>query len=313
MQDDRRPAIPRRDDAVFEHVAIEPDRSFLWRLDDYPWARSVWNYHPEVEIHLIRHSSGLAYVGDHIGEFHAGHLVIVGPNLPHSFTTPGLGGRVIKGREIVVQFEPERLLAGAAGFPELAQVGPLLRRAARGLEFAGEAARTGWDLLERMGGASPLEAFALLLDLLARMAVTAECRPLASQRFADDFRPGTTADLARLSRALDYMEARYADRITLPEVARAVGLSESAFSRFFRAQTGNGFSEHVASLRIWAARRLLADEARMITDICFEAGFNNISNFNRAFLRSTGMTPSRYRQAIRQRGATPARLAERPG
>lgn len=294
------PTPPSHDDAVFEHIAVPPDRSFLWRLDDYPWRRSAWNYHPEVEIHLIRHSTGLAFVGDHIGEFQAGHLVLVGGNLPHNFVTPGIGQALLKGRDIVVQFDPDRLLSEAA-FPELAEVGPLLRRAALGLEFTGDAARIGAHLLESMGGASPLGAFALLLDLLARLAATTEVRVLASQRFADDFRPGTPADLRRLTLALDYIQGHFAGGISLPDVARHVGLSESAFSRFFRAQTGNVFSQHVASLRIWAARRMIAEGRLPITEIAFEAGFGNIANFNRTFLRHAGMTPSRYRRALRQR------------
>jgi AraC-like DNA-binding protein len=294
-------SVPRLDAATFEHISIPSDRSFLWRLDDYPWSRSLWNYHPEVEIHLILHSSGLAYVGDHIGEFEAGQLVLLGSNLPHNFVTPGVGKSILKGREIVVQFDPNRLLNRIADFPELGEMRQMLGLASLGIEFTGEMARTGRELLERMGESSPLSAFSLLLDLLAQMSATTEYRVLASQQFADDFRPGTPAELKRLSLALEYMQARFAGGITLPEVARHVGLSESAFSRFFRAQTGNIFSQHLLSLRIWAARRMIAENRIPITEIAFEAGFGTISNFNRMFLRHTGMTPTRYRKVLRQR------------
>jgi AraC-like DNA-binding protein/mannose-6-phosphate isomerase-like protein (cupin superfamily) len=295
------PSTPGHGDAVFEHIAVPPDRSFLWRLDDYPWRRSVWNYHPEVEIHFMRHSTGLAYVGDNITEFHPGQLVLIGANLPHNFVTPGVGQKVIKGREIVVQFDPIRLIGAATEFPELADIAPLLRRAALGLEFTGDAARAGARILERMGSVSPLAAFAMLLELLAQLAAAHEYRVLASQRFADDFRPGTPAELNRLTLALEYIQNHFSSGITLPQVARHVGLSESAFSRFFKGQTGNGFSEHVASLRIWAARRLIAEGRLSITDICFESGFGNISNFNRTFLRYTGLTPSKYKRALRHK------------
>ncbi|TIT70054.1 MAG: AraC family transcriptional regulator, partial [Mesorhizobium sp.] len=48
-------AIPRTVPA-FEHIVTEASESFLWRLDDYPWERNVWNFHPEYEIHLLRKS-----------------------------------------------------------------------------------------------------------------------------------------------------------------------------------------------------------------------------------------------------------------
>ncbi len=54
----------------------------------HPWARNVWNFHPECEIHLIRNASGVALVGDHIGEFGPGYLAVVGSNLPHDWVTP---------------------------------------------------------------------------------------------------------------------------------------------------------------------------------------------------------------------------------
>ncbi|TIW73580.1 MAG: AraC family transcriptional regulator, partial [Mesorhizobium sp.] len=75
-------AIPRTVPS-FEHIVTEASDSFLWRLDDYPWERNVWNFHPEYEIHLLRKSSGVALVGDHIGEFGPGYLAIVGGGLPH--------------------------------------------------------------------------------------------------------------------------------------------------------------------------------------------------------------------------------------
>jgi len=65
-------------------------------------------------------------------------------------------------------------------------------------------------------------------------------------------------------------------------------------------------SDHVSSLRIWRARQQLAETTRPVTGICFEAGFNNISNFNRVFLRAAGMTPSQYRRAARQRSSGPS-------
>jgi AraC-like DNA-binding protein len=78
-------------------------------------------------------------------------------------------------------------------------------------------------------------------------------------------------------------------------------MTESTFSRFFQKNTGNSFSDHLAKLRLWQACKLLADTDVAITDICFQVGYMNISNFNRAFLRKHKMTPSSYRKLSRQR------------
>jgi AraC-like DNA-binding protein len=294
-----------KETAYFEHITIPPGQSFLWRMDDYPWRRIVWNYHPEFEIHLIRHSSGLAYVGDYIGGFNAGQLVLVGSNLPHNWITPFIGDQKLTARDIVVQFNPERITRGAADFPEIAALTDLFRNAANGLEFSGETALRGAAMLEEMGKHSGLVALSMLFDLLATLAASTEYRKLASPQFVDQFRPGSETERARLDLALDYIQRNFLDRPTCADVAAIIGMSESAFSRFFKAQTGNTYSDHLSSLRIWTAQKRLAETEVPITDICFEAGFNNISNFNRIFLRAAGMTPSKYRNAARKRHASP--------
>lgn len=295
------PQTTRSGNAHFERIMIPPDQSLQWRLDDYPWERSVWNYHPEFEIHLIRHSSGLAYVGDYIGNFDAGHLVLVGSNLPHNWITPSIGDQRLAERDIVVQFEPERILAVSDRLPEISEIEPLFRRAALGIEFFGKTAATGAAILEAMAQTAGLGRLAMLLDLLSQLGRSTESRILATPQFLDHFRPANSTDQEILDKALDFIRKNFLKRPSLSDVAGLVGLSDSAFSRFFKAQTGNTYSDHIASLRIWTARKLLAETERAITDICFEAGFNNISNFNRKFLASVGMTPSEYRKAAARR------------
>lgn len=290
-----------RETAYFEHVTIPLGQSFLWRMDDYPRRRNVWNYHPEFEIHLIRHSSGLAHVGDHIGGFDAGQLILVGSNLPHNWITPFTGDQTLPDRDIVVQFDADRLRHAAAAFPELADLNDLFERAAFGLEFSGDAAVKCAAGLEQMGKTSGLSALSLLLTVLADLASAKEYRKLASQQFVDQFRPGSENEQARLQRALDHIQKTFLNGPACADIAAHIGMSESAFSRFFKAYTGNTYTDHVISLRIWTARKMLVETETPITDVCYEAGFNNISNFNRTFLRAAGMSPLQYRKAMRER------------
>ena len=93
----------------FEQVLTAENETFLWRIDDYPWARSIWNFHPEFEIHLIRKSTGTVFIGDYIGEFSPGHLTIVGGGLPHNWVSHIRAGETVNSRDLVVQFDPEKL------------------------------------------------------------------------------------------------------------------------------------------------------------------------------------------------------------
>jgi AraC-like DNA-binding protein len=296
--------------AYFEQVSIPPEQSFIWRKDDYPWRRCVWNYHPEFEIHLIRHSSGLSYVGDHIGHFDAGQLVLVGSNLPHNWVTPAIGHHKLLGRDIVVQFDPQKIRHVTETLPECSELEPIFQKADMGLEFSGSTALRGAELLERMGTAKGLNQLAILFELLALMAKSTEYRTLATPMFLSQFQPGTPADLEILENALDFIQKNYLDGPSLSDVAARSGMSDSSFSRFFKAHTGNTFSDHVISLKMWTARKLLSESNIAITDICYEAGFNNISNFNRAFLMHAGIKPSEYRKAAKSRNLPDALTTE---
>jgi AraC-like DNA-binding protein len=284
---------------TFEHIVPEADESFVWRVDDYPWERNVWNFHPEVEIHLICNASGMAFVGDYIGEFHPGYLTVVGRNLPHDWVTATRPGEIIKGRDIVLQFDPDRILGIAETLPELGQLDEFFLRAERGLIFSGQTLEKGRRLVEEMGTVSGFSRFALFIQLLALLSSTQEYEILSSPEFAPKLDAET---LDTLQRALIYIFEHISTDIHLADVAALTGMSESAFSRFFKKNTGNSFTDHVNKLRIWQACKLLTESDMPVTEICFEVGYLNISNFNRTFLRHHRMTPSAYRRmAIHRR------------
>ncbi len=83
--------------------------------------------------------------------------------------------------------------------------------------------------------------------------------------------------------------------------ADIVGMNESTFSRHFKKMTGANFVDCVRKIRIAKACTLLESDSLGVTEICFECGFQNISNFNRAFRREKGMTPREYRASVRMR------------
>jgi AraC-like DNA-binding protein len=283
---------------VLEQIVTDAAESFLWRCDDYPWERNVWNVHPEYEIHLIRNASGIALVGDHIEPFEPGYLAIVGSGLPHDWVTATSPGETIRERDIVLQFDPERMRGAAELFPELEEVGTLLTLALRGLAFHGETRRRGAELLEAMGTVSGLQRLALFLQLLTLMAARGEYRVLSSENFTPDT---DNSSLGSIQTAIAFIRENFTRDLHLGEVAGLLGMSEWAFSRFFKRNSGSSFTDYLRTLRIGYACKLLADTDMPITDICFEIGYANVSNFNRNFHSQRGTTPSAYRRLSQQR------------
>lgn len=280
--------------AARQIITQDPEESVRWSTHDYPSPLARWNYHPEIEIHLIRRSQGRFIVGDFVGTFQAGHLSIVGSGLPHDWVSNLEEGETVNDRDVVIQIDPAWLSSGTQFMPELKEIQPLLVQAARGVEFSGYTSRAAADVMEIMGAATGLErlkAFFELLTLLARSPLT-ERKALATEFFQPqlDDQAAAVVDLV-----LEYAFSGHTGNISMAEAASQVGMSEPTFSRYFKRATGQNFSELIRKLRVAHAKRLLRETDLPIAAVCFEVGFNNLSNFNRQFLRETRATPRQFR------------------
>lgn len=232
-------------------------------------------------------------MGDYIGPFEAGHLVLVGPNLPHNWVTLLPPGDVVEQRDVVIQFDQERLLIAADTLPELGRVERLLQRAQRGLSFHGQARRDAVALVEALGAAAGLARLSLFFQLLHILGSTRDYRMLSSEGFT----PNLDAKANRILRdVLQFLSVHLDEEIRISDMAEMAGMTDSSFSRFFKRMTGNTFTRHISELRTGKACELLAHTDKPVTEICHDVGYVNISNFNRAFRELRGMTPSKYRQ-----------------
>jgi AraC-like DNA-binding protein len=99
-----------------------------------------------------------------------------------------------------------------------------------------------------------------------------------------------------LSKALDFIEARYAEPLTLPTVAKAAGLSVSRLAHVFKAQTGMSVTAYVNMIRVKWAEHYLANSQLRVSETAFQVGFGNLSHFNHVFRQATGLSPTQYRR-----------------
>jgi AraC-like DNA-binding protein len=76
-------------------------------------------------------------------------------------------------------------------------------------------------------------------------------------------------------------------------------MTEPSFCRYFKKTTSKTFTQFVNEYRLVHASKLLAEKQMAISDIAFEAGFQNVSHFTRLFKQFTGMSPSAYRHEMK--------------
>ncbi|SFZ78081.1 AraC-type DNA-binding protein [Chitinimonas taiwanensis DSM 18899] len=265
----------------------------------YPTPLARWHCHDEYELHLITATSGKVFVGDWIGQFQPGQLVLTGPRLPHNWVSMDLPEGGVLERDLVIQFPHALIEAGSRSIPELREVLPMLERAKHGIEFFGlhELAREHWLRIKATRGLTRFGAFCVLMSELARCP---DYRLLSSARLQSQ---DDDDQLEQINRIVNRITDHLADPLSAAELADELGMSQSRFSRFFRRATGNTFTDFINHVRVNRACQLLMESERLITDIGYEVGFNNIANFNRRFLDIKGMTPREFRrQATRRFG-----------
>lgn len=251
-----------------------------------------WHLHDEYELHLIVHTKGYAFVGDYTGLFEPGHLVLTGPRLPHNWIPTDLPPGGVELRSLAIQFSEGPLLDGMRAIPEFVELRGLLEKARNGIEFfgVGEEMRRRFYEVKRSTG---FARFAAFMGLLGWLNGCKNYRLLSSADSKGyDARDGGVT----VRKIESYVNAHYADPISVADVSAAVGMCESAFSRYFRKKKGCTFTDYVNKLRVQKACELMMTSDCYVSTACFEVGFNNISNFNRRFLKIKGVTPSEFRR-----------------
>src|SRR5262245_10556397 len=282
--------------AFFERLAPGAGRFYLLKRRHDPSFPFTWHYHQEYELTLIVSSRGRRFIGDHIDDYGDGDLVLMGPNLPHTWCSAPAPAS-LRHDAVVVQFGSDLLGPGRLDGLKLGPVRDLLERSARGLFFPGEAGREIAARMLHLERLSPLRQLAELLIILDDLSRADDAQVLSSRTFVPQLRPDAAHPIDKVWKFID---DRYLDRIPLGQVARVLGMSPSAFSRFFHRTTGKTFTGYVNELRIGHACRLLMDTERGIADVAGASGFTNLSHFNRCFLRLKQMRPSQYRREVRR-------------
>lgn len=279
-----------------EVVQIRQGESFKAWAHGYPFRTVRWHFHPEYELHHVVATRGRYFVGDFIGDFQPGNLVLTGPNLPHNWISDLPQGAKVPLRCRIVQFSEDFIDRSIAALPELSPLGAVLQKSRRGALFSKETVDDVGPRLESLVEATGIRRIEIFMGIIDALVRARNVRTLASSEYVPD-------PSGYMSAGMNKVLAHIGEHLTEPfneaQLAMIAGQSLSGFSRSFRRHTGMSFVQYVNRLRInVACQMLMSGEHMSITEVCYAAGFNNVSNFNRQFLAQKGMPPSRFRTLL---------------
>ena len=267
----------------------------LFIILDHPNAKFEYpiHCHPEYEINVVMNIDGKRVVGDSEETFSKLDFVMVGPYIPHVWKSDEEENRVV-----TIQFSSELLNFPIMNKRLFTPIKKLLIDSRQGLQFYGpDAERIKDEIMEltRIQGFQTATMFLNILNSLAQ----APRRKLVSNMYESENLIHESKS-RRISKVCRHIEENISHKITLSDAAKMVNMSDSAFSHFFKKQTGISFITYINNLRVAKVCDLLANTNLSASEICYDCGFNNKSNFIRLFSKRKNMTPIEYRNHISQ-------------
>ncbi|MGC1684119.1 MAG: AraC family transcriptional regulator, partial [Candidatus Acidiferrales bacterium] len=276
-----------------------------------------WHHHPEYELTLTLNSKGWRFIGDHVGQYHAPDLVLVPPDMPHTWASTANLHRGEPHTAIVVWFSGPWLTRFMDLCPEYSGIRTLLRRSFTGLAFETSAAER---IAKRARGLLAKQARARLHRTLELLLELADVPADALSTNIGNVRPTAESEPAQLTRVLDYLHKRFHETIRIATLCEVGNLSARSLHRLFVKHVGESVSDYLCRLRIGRACMRLVESDATVSMIAYEVGLANLANFNRHFRRVRHMTPTAYRESVKQLGRglddpggnDPQNLSERP-
>jgi AraC-like DNA-binding protein len=280
---------------IFEKFDTPDDQSFYLEEVVRPYFPDPWHFHTEIEILYIKEAYGTKYIGESIGSFNSGDVVIIGSNTPHvweshsDFVNPE---NKLTSSAIVILFLEDIIGKSFSNIPEFNRIKQFLDQSKRGIQFLNKTRDKLIRHIEALSSRTGMNRLIGLLKILDIMATSNEIKYLS----APNYKPIiiNSEDKERMEAINRYVIQNYSKNILLEEVASLVNLTPHSFCRYYKSRTGKVFSSFINDVRIGNSCKMLLENKESISQICFESGFNYFSNFNRQFKKRKGMTPSEF-------------------
>lgn len=254
---------------------------------DFPY-----HYHEEYELNLILNAKGAQrIVGDRMQEIDDFELVLTGPNLPHGWFNHRCAAKKIV--EVTVQWNKDLFSDHFLNKNQLNFIKRMLELSRFGIHFSKETIENVAPEILSLHKTIGFDSVIKLMLILRDLSVSTDAKTLVEGDMLLD--KSLNFRSRRLDAAFAFMNKNYNALLTLKEVADQVNMSEVSFSRFIKKRTGKTFIDNLNEIRLGHATRMLIETSNTVAEICYLCGFNNISNFNRAFKRKKNCTPSEYR------------------
>ena len=275
-------------------VANPTLKSFSIRHDYLPYFYNQYHYHPEVELLFIQEGTGTQFVGDSIQRFEGGDLLLIGSDCPHYLRSDNKyfsGDPNLYVSALVIHFNPSIFGKDFLALLENRHIDQLLEKSKKGLRILGSLKSEITEIMKKMIVSNKGNMMLALYALLDLLAFVNEYELLGTRIMEGDHNDKETE---RINAIYTYAAKHFKRKISIEEIAGVAHLSANSFCRYFKNKTKKNFSHFLNEIRVEYACKKIRENQLQVTQVGYEAGFNNFVNFNNAFKKITGKTPTQY-------------------
>ena len=250
--------------------------------------------HPEIQITLIVKSEGVLIAGNYVGNFTEGDIFMIGKNQAHVFRNDKMyfnPENDLYAEGITVFFDDNYFGDFFWNLNEMSSVRQLVKEAAGGLRIRGEAQATVGNLLKTIVYQNGLEKLISFFTILKTLSENTDYEKLS---LSEDSWHTPQYENERMNAIVKYTLQEYHNPIAIESIAQVANLTPEAFCRYFKLRTRKTYLHFLYEIRINQACKLLQNRDLLMSDIAYQVGFNNLSNFNRVFKMIMRKTPSQY-------------------
>lgn len=277
----------------YHQVPKPTDNTFNIRHDVVPNFGTIWHYHPEIELHYLIKGNGIRFIGENINNFEEGELILLGPNIPHTWKCNLNQNKDEYVEALVLHLHPEALGLSFLAIPEAKKIQKIFSLANQGLLYHSDTKAKAVSIMRKIQKSTGLNKIILLLKLLNVLSLSSEYEIISSQY---DTSKLNKTDEKRLNKILNYTFSNFKNKICIEDMAELSNLSVTSFCRYFKTTTQKSYFDFLTEIRINYACRLLVQSEQPVKSIAEESGFDNTSNFYRHFKRFKNSTPNDYKK-----------------
>jgi YesN/AraC family two-component response regulator len=252
----------------------------------------LWHFHPEYELVLNIKSNGTRIIGDSVELFDQMDMVLIAGNIPHSWNYYKNDKVLPEKHGIMVHFRQSSLGNEFLSQHEMHSVKEMLDQSERGIGFSVEDAKLAHRHLVDMVNNKGIDKIIDFFNVLRILCNSTKKILLCSENYKQVYDERGNKKMADV---YTYIRENYSKPISLGKISKIARMTPVTFSRYFKKNCGACFVEYLNRVRTNKACYLLRETDFQVHDIAIECGFSSISNFNKQFRKTEGISPRDYR------------------